>query len=173
VGSVDEQEQGGVVFVLHKRTLAELKSHPFPGNIRELELLVASAAVYALSDAMQAAEKGRTAPANAARSIPLPAKLIRELIQASWVEQKPASRTPKPGPGPGMWVKLTAQDRLHSVTRDMERQVLLTLFQETGGDFRAMASQLLTGDPSINERRVRLRFNQLGLRARELRGKSS
>ena len=54
-------------------------------------------------------------------------------------------------------------------SRSLERQIYEQLFAETNGDFAAMADKLLTGNPETNARRVRLRFNQLGLRARRLR----
>jgi hypothetical protein len=59
------------------------------------------------------------------------------------------------------------------MARDAERQVFKRLFEETGGDFRKMALRLLQGNPDANARRVRLRFNQLGLRVRDLQRKIS
>ncbi len=55
---------------------------------------------------------------------------------------------------------------MRDVARDLERRLFERLFRETEGDFRAMAARLLEGDPEDNARRVRLRFNQLGLRAK-------
>jgi hypothetical protein len=56
---------------------------------------------------------------------------------------------------------------LHQVARGLECQMYERLFDESGGSFEAMARQLLgDGGPSA-ARRVRLRFNQLGLRARK------
>ncbi|HJL50118.1 MAG TPA: hypothetical protein RMG45_29925, partial [Polyangiaceae bacterium LLY-WYZ-15_(1-7)] len=55
------------------------------------------------------------------------------------------------------------------VARELERRHFERLFQETGGDFEAMAARLLLGEPATNARRVRMRFNQLGLSARALR----
>ena len=54
------------------------------------------------------------------------------------------------------------------MARDLERQVFVRLFKETGGDFEAMAERLLEGDDPGAGRKVRLRFNQLGLRVKEL-----
>jgi len=51
----------------------------------------------------------------------------------------------------------------------MERQLYEHLFRQTGGDFVAMAEALLEGDPEKNARKVQLRFNQLGLKVRNLR----
>jgi hypothetical protein len=49
----------------------------------------------------------------------------------------------------------------------VERQYFLALWQATEGDFDAMAARLL-GDAGRG-RAVRLRFNQLGLKVRELK----
>jgi DNA-binding NtrC family response regulator len=155
----------GVGLVLSKRTLSELRSHPWPGNIRELEFTIASAAVLAVSDALRAAEAGKAVTAAAPRAIPVPAKLVRELLDAWPVAGNAVSGSK----AEGLYVRLTPGSSLRDVARDAERQVLETLFEDTGGDFRQMASRLLKGDPDANARRVRLRFNQLGLRARALR----
>ena len=61
------------------------------------------------------------------------------------------------------------QPHLKDVARQLERELFERLFAETEGDFEAMAARLLEGDPATNARRVRTRFNQLGLSARELR----
>jgi hypothetical protein len=61
---------------------------------------------------------------------------------------------------------------LHDWVTGIEHKLLADLFGETGGDFEAMAARLLTGAPARNARRVRLRFNQLGLRVRTGRARS-
>jgi hypothetical protein len=58
-------------------------------------------------------------------------------------------------------------DTAHAVAADLERQLYERLYAETNGDFAAMARTLLVGDATKNARRVRLRFNQLGLRVRK------
>jgi hypothetical protein len=52
------------------------------------------------------------------------------------------------------------------VANSVERQVFLELFRRADGDFGRMAGALL-GDERKG-RAVRLRFNQLGLKVREL-----
>jgi len=64
-------------------------------------------------------------------------------------------------------VRLTPARSLNAVTTDVERQFYRTLFEQTRGDFAQMAEVLL-GD-ATKARAVRLRFNQIGLRVRELR----
>ncbi|HJL14061.1 MAG TPA: hypothetical protein RMH99_00325, partial [Sandaracinaceae bacterium LLY-WYZ-13_1] len=96
-------------------------------------------------------------------TIPIPAKLVRELLGAGWRgdDEPPTSRAG------GFEVRPRAQ--LRDVARDLERQLFERLFRETGGDFAAMAERLLEGGDPANERKVRLRFNQLGLRVKALR----
>jgi DNA-binding NtrC family response regulator len=162
VGASKKEPEEGVAFVMSGRTSNELKAHPWPGNIRELELLAATASVFALSDALAAAEAGRAA--SEARTIPIPAKLVRDLLHAT----QPAASTAGGSGDRGLFVKIPPSPTLRDLTRNLETQIMTRLFEETGGDFQEMARRLLLGDPKSNERRVRLRFNQLGLRVRDL-----
>jgi DNA-binding NtrC family response regulator len=151
----------GVRFVLSRSSYAELREHAWPGNVRELELFIANATVFALADAVGAAERGRAA--GAADTIPIPAKLVRELLGSGWeAESTPAGK--REG---GFVIQPRAQ--LRDVSRDIERQLFSRLFQDHQGDFDAMAKALLTGDDPAAARKVRLRFNQLGLSVKDLR----
>lgn len=145
----------GVAFVVSPTSLRDLRAHAWPRNVRELERLVATAAVLALADALNAAESGR-APGEA-RVIPLPAKLLRDLMV-------PSATTPLSGAG--IHVDVRPAPTLHELSRRIEVQVLERLLKEAGGDFETVAARLLDGDAAGNARRVRLRFNQLGLRVR-------
>jgi len=164
VGSSDAAAEGGVTFVISKQSFAAMRGHRWPGNVRELSLVIANATVFALSDALGAAEEGRAATAQAAGTVPIPSRLVRELLEASWAEPAGGS-----GAAEAFAPELEPRGSLREVARDLERQLFLRLFRETGGDFEAMAARLLDGDPAANARRVRLRFNQLGLRVRSLR----
>ena len=156
-------------FAFSERSLAALKRHPFPGNVRELRLLVANACLLSLSDALTAADAGRAA-AGEAHTVPIPERLVDELLAGSWLP--PEDATARRGEsaqgegGRGAWAALTPRARPRDVSRDLERQLYERLYAETDGDFAAMAEQLLTGDAEDNARRVQLRFNQLGLRVR-------
>ena len=63
-------------------------------------------------------------------------------------------------------MQLSPKDSLHAVAQGLERQLFAQLHAQADGDFAAMAARLLTGEPMANARRVRLRYNQLGLRVR-------
>ncbi len=151
--SIGTPEPGpGVRFVLSRGSVAELSEHAWPGNVRELELFVANAAIFALADAVGAAERGRAA--GDPRTIPIPAKLVRDLL--------PAHRPAEEGVTERGGFEVRPRAALRDVARDLERQLYEWLFRETDGDFQRMAERLLEGtDPSAG-RKVRLRFNQLG-----------
>jgi DNA-binding NtrC family response regulator len=138
-------------------------AHPWPGNVRELEMVVRTAAVFALADAVHAVHEGRVAPGEPARTIPIPVRLVRELLTAGREGSgAPAGRST----AKGTWLDLRPATTLHAVARSLEEQVYRKLFAETGGDFAAMARRLLGDSSPAAQRRVRLRFNQLGLKAR-------
>jgi DNA-binding NtrC family response regulator len=156
----------GLRFLLHPSSLASIKQHPFPGNVRELEMLIGNASVFALADAVSAAESGRAVPA-AARSIFIPAKLVRDLLRSNWpTATAPGSTATHPGTA---HIKPAAT--LHAVASGLERDLYAQLYERCEGDFVAMAARLLSGDAAANARRVRLRFNQLGLRVKAPRTK--
>ncbi|MBX3270252.1 MAG: sigma-54-dependent Fis family transcriptional regulator [Sandaracinaceae bacterium] len=161
IGRPDEGAHG-VRFVLSRQSYADLRAHDWPGNVRELELLLANAVVFALADALGAAREGRAA--GDADTIPIPAKLVRELLGA--VRRGEASGAS--ASAGGFDVRPRAQ--LRDVARDLERQLFLRLYRATKGDFDAMAERLLDGTDPSGARKVRLRFNQLGLRVREIDG---
>ena len=160
-----EDRKDCIQFVIAGRTLQTLMQHDFPGNVRELEMLTADAVLLALLDALRAAEEGRVPHLSSA--IPISAKLIRELILAAAAETTAAPSTE----ADVIAVRLTPTAALRDTARALERSVLTTLFERTGGDFDKMAATLLTGDRTVNARRIRLRFNQLGLKARSARAK--
>jgi two-component system nitrogen regulation response regulator GlnG len=79
-----------------------------------------------------------------------------------------AAAAPETGPSVGhtMTVSLSPQDTLNKVAVACERQYFRALFLQREGNFGAMAEVLLGS--SEHARKVQLRFNQLGLKVREL-----
>lgn len=162
LGELPRRTPRGVMFVLARASVAELRRHPFPGNVRELELFIANAVVFALSDALAAAREARAARGDAARTVPIPGKLVHELLGGGALPL-PSGERSEPGVVP---LRLRPGATLHAVASDLERQIYERLFAETGGDFDAMARALLSPPGPGAGRKVRLRFNQLGLRVR-------
>ncbi len=85
-GRAPSEVPANVTFVLPRAALAAMRAHVWPGNVRELEMVVRSAAVFALADAVHAAEEGRVARGAEARTIPIPVRLVRELLAAGRAE---------------------------------------------------------------------------------------
>ena len=187
----------GVSFVFTEESWKRMRSHRWPGNLRELEYFLASACLMTLTEVSDAVEQGRAARA----TLHVPASLVTELLERSWVgpdgpsmnddgerdgRQQSAghsepSEPSEPSEGSldtpstfttrgGDAMEPRPRSQLKDVARDLERDLYRRLFLETSGDFEAMARKLLSeGDLAVNARRVRLRFNQLGLRVRSLR----
>ncbi len=154
-----------LTFAFSESALAALQRHPFPGNVRELRLLVANACLLSLSDALTAAEAGR-ASAGEARTVPVPERLVDELLAGSWLPQRRVGAGADEQGAQDLLGGLEPRDQPRDVARDLEKRLYERLYAETDGDFEAMAQRLLRGDPRENARRVQLRFNQLGLRVR-------
>ena len=142
-------------FVLSSASLRELRAHGWPGNVRELDHLICTAAVSALADALAAVEAGR-ADQTAAYILPISAKLVRELL--AFPEASP------PVGGGRVSVEVAPAPTLHALSRQLESQIFRQAYRDAGGDFTALARRFLQGNAATNARRVRLRFNQLGLR---------
>jgi two-component system nitrogen regulation response regulator GlnG len=147
-----------ITFVFPSASLAAMRAHRWPGNVRELALVVSNALVFALSDALAAAQRGTAATAAAPRVVPVPAQTIRRLMTGAAANE---------APGATVELRLCANRGLRNVARDLERQLYEELYRKSDGDFAAMAKQLLGAATPATARKVRLRFNQLGLRARK------
>jgi DNA-binding NtrC family response regulator len=148
-----------LTFGFPANALAAMRVHRWPGNVRELALVVSNAALFALSDALAAARRGLGATASAPRIVPVPAQLLRRLLTAA----TPATA------GPTVELAVRARPALGQVARDLERQLYEQLHRASDGDFAAMAKRLLGIATPAAARKVRLRFNQLGLRVRNPR----
>jgi len=139
-----------------------LRSHSWPGNLRELSMVMHNLVTFTLIGAVDALAAG--APLRTAR-LQIDAGLVGDLLAG-------APSLPAAGEAPGddpdsLTLTLTRQHSLNAVSVDIERQYFRLLFAQTNGDLAAMAERLL-GDPE-RARAVRLRLNQLGLKIRELR----
>jgi DNA-binding NtrC family response regulator len=96
--------------------------------------------------------------------------LVGELLNATALPPPMASAAASGSagkPGAEQRVQIKPQKTLNAVSRAVEQQYMLELFRSTSGDFSRMA-ELLLGDRR-RTRAVRLRFNQLGLKIRQLR----
>lgn len=178
VGAEEEGEMGLVVgrdalpdkalgLILPKPAWAQLEAHTWPGNIRELAMVLNNLVTFTLVEAVDALQAGLPLRS---RRLQADTGLLATLlagyaaIPTEGLESTAGTATVDPD---AVVVNVRGADTLNAVSNDVERQYMITIFRASGGDFEAMAERLL-GDPEKG-RAVRLRFNQLGLKVRELR----
>lgn len=143
-----------------------LALHKWPGNTRELENVMQNIVTFTLIGAVDAIRDGM--PIRTPR-LQVDPGLIGELLSGSVMlaetdddEEMP----PQTSSARAVAVEIRPSTTLNGVSSDVERQYFLKLFQNAQGDFGEMAKLLL--DDREKARAVRLRFNQLGLKVREI-----
>lgn len=151
-----------VTFQLAGLALDCLEQHDFPGNTRQLEMVLGNALLFSLTDALAAGRVGDRPV------VPIDAQVLRELIAASDLTRDDADAAPEMD-AQRLIVELTPCDTLNNTSRAVEKQYFEELYLRCGGDFERMARHLLNGAPRKNARKVQLRFNNLGLSVRDLR----
>ena len=155
----------GLELLLPRPALQRLQQHRWPGNLRELSTMVHNLVAFTLVGALDALTA--RLPLSSPR-LQIDAALVDLLLSGA-----SGSTTDHVHPNSmnEHLVRVTPAPSLNDVSQDVERQVLRQMYQSTGGDFAEMAKRLL-GDDSRG-RAVRLRFNQLGLRVRDLKSDKS
>jgi DNA-binding NtrC family response regulator len=148
-----------VVFVVPGKAWAAMLRHPWPGNLRQFEMILAdslAAAVYA--------GPGASLDRGGRVRVALDPRLLFDLLAGARAADSAASS----GTGAGARRLGVDRPRASSVAgfrRELERSTLRALFREAGGDFERMA-EIVTGSRK-EARAVRLRFNKLGLSVRD------
>ena len=140
-----------------------LERHDWPGNLRELATVMRNLLGFTLVAAADALRQG--VPVTSPR-LQVDTGLIAELLAAGRIPAAASGAAGTDGDG-GFRVRIAPAATLSAVAADLERQAMLALFERTAGSFPRMA-ELLLGDVE-RHRAVRLRFNQLGLKVRELK----
>jgi DNA-binding NtrC family response regulator len=143
--------RASVVFALPGKAWAAMTRHAWPGNVRQFEMV--------LTDVLASALYGGLPPSIDRRGraiFSIEARMVFGLLTGARAGDAGAERLVLPRP------------RATSVAgwrKELERAAFRALFHEAGGDFEKM-SRLMTGS-SREARAARLRFNRLGLSARE------
>ena len=160
VGSpVPPQRPGTLVLLYPERAMRLLRSHHWPGNVREFAMVAENAVLFAVTE-MLGLEGGERPDVIQVRP-----KLIRDMLRAS----PGGTEVSEQGDGWSTRVSIRPGDSLNKVAQDCERQYFVRLFLQERGDFGGMARVLL-GDAD-HARKIQLRFNQLGLKVRQLKGR--
>ena len=161
------RRQPTLTLLFPERSVRLLRAHTWPGNLREFAMVVENAALFAVSE-MLALPSGERADVLAVRP-----KVVRDLLgplpaEALRAAERSAERAEAPALDAGqLVVTLSPQDSLNKVAQETERQYFVHLYIEHRGDFAKMAIALL-GDAE-HARKVQLRFNQLGLKVRDMK----
>jgi DNA-binding NtrC family response regulator len=158
-----KESYGGIVLELAKPTWDVLAKHPWPGNLRELYMVLSNLVTFTLVDAVEAVRSGLVLEK---RRLQVDPGLVHELLAGVKALDQDAEPMEPESPD-NVRVHLEPGLSLNEVAKSVERQYFLSLFRQTRGDFESMAD-LLLGD-TTRSRAIRLRFNQLGLKVRELR----
>jgi DNA-binding NtrC family response regulator len=141
-----------------------LEAHPWPGNMRELQMVMQNVVIFTLVATVDAVRSGM---ALSSARLQVDPGLVGGLLSgggavATGEGRASAGRLDEDE----VVVRLEQGESLNAVANSVERQYFLELFRRCSGDFAGMARTLL-GDGGKG-RAVRLRFNQLGLKVREL-----
>jgi DNA-binding NtrC family response regulator len=152
----DRGERQSLCFVLPEKSAQELIEHQWPGNVRQLEMVLANLLLLTLVEAL-------ATPSRTARQVlPVSPRALRDLLRQSELGHSEIE-TKSSG---AYEVELKPSRTLHEAARSWEVTVYQRLFAECQGDFGQMAKRLLGDGSEQNAKKVRLRFNQLGLKAR-------
>ncbi len=155
---VPEPTPGVISLLLSERAVSLLRKHPWPGNLREFAMTVENALVFTFAELAQVPGGGRP------DVIQLRPRWLRDLLRSAGAEAGEGATD-----GWRMEIAVRSNETLNRVAADVERQYFTALYVEMAGDFGEMA-RVLMGDPE-SARKVQLRFNQLGLKVRELKAK--
>ncbi|MBN1335925.1 MAG: sigma-54-dependent Fis family transcriptional regulator [Deltaproteobacteria bacterium] len=154
-GRVPAQEPGVLHVLFTDQAMRLMRKHAWPGNLREFAMVVENALTFTL------AELAGVPPGERADVVQVRPKLVRDLLRAV--------RT-SGGDSQEGWrheVTIRPHESLNALSVEVERQYFAALWRQEQGSFSGMA-RILLGDPS-HGRKVQLRFNQLGLRVRDMK----
>ncbi|MFZ5481871.1 MAG: sigma-54-dependent transcriptional regulator [Myxococcota bacterium] len=154
-GEVPPRQEGKLVLLFPERSARLLRRHRWPGNLREFAMVVENALTFTFAELSGLPVGGR------GDVVQVRPKLLRDLLRAVRVEADTQED------GWRMQVVVRPNPTLNHLAQDVERQYFTKLWEQEEGDFAGMA-RILMGDPEC-ARKVQLRFNQLGLKVRDLK----
>lgn len=163
LGAPSPGDSGRVWFQLAGLALKEFQDYDFPGNTRELEMILANALLFSLADALAA---GRVSERPV---VTIDVQVLRGLIAASDLSRSSADEVSSSPEDTRCIVSLKGAKSLNALSREVERQIYEDLYVRCGGSFERVAALLLEGSGATHARKVQLRFNNLGLSVRSLR----
>ena len=152
---VPTQLEGRLVLLFPERSLRLLWRHRWSGNLREFAMVIENALTFTFAELTGLIVGGR------GDVVQVRPKLLRDLLRAVRTE------APTLEDGWECQVRVRPNPTLNHLAQDVERQYFTKLWEQEEGDFAGMA-RILMGDGE-SARKVQLRFNQLGLKVREMK----
>ena len=168
-------DRGRVHFLLHPSSFKLLRDYRWPGNFRQLEMMLSNMLALTLVELVDQAdlvEPANLGEASRPEVIPILPRTVRDLLRPMELpsQGRPEEVIPVVESSDGslrVSVDVRPADSLNAVSCAVERQYLEKLFEKYGGDLGRMAEMML--DDSGAGRKVQLRMNQLGIKLRALK----
>ncbi|GDX79804.1 hypothetical protein LBMAG42_16150 [Deltaproteobacteria bacterium] len=154
-GEVPAAVAGQLLLMFPERTQRLLRRHRWSGNLREFSMVIENALTFTFAELAALPGGGR------ADLVQVRPKLVQDLLRAVRVDR------PSAEDGWRCEIVVRPDPTLNHLAQDVERQYFTRLWEQEDGDFGAMA-RILVGDDTA-ARKVQLRFNQLGLKVREMK----
>jgi len=148
----DAPAGAAVLFRLPRKAWAAMQKHPWPGNLRQFDMLLHDALASTVYGNGSARLEG------VAVVFDIEARLVFDLL---------AGARESSGPDAKLMLDAPRAGSVAAFRRAVEREAFRALFREAGGSFEWM-SERMTGS-ARHARAARLRFNRLGLSVREER----
>jgi DNA-binding NtrC family response regulator len=152
---IPPQATGILKILFPARAVRLLLKHRWGGNLREFAMVVENALTFTL------AELAGLPPVGRVDLIQVRPKVVRDLLKAVQPEEDRLKE------GWSCEIVIKPDPTLNHLAQEIERQYFQKLWEQEEGDFSAMA-RILMGDSTMG-RKVQLRFNQLGLKVRDLK----
>ena len=151
----DAPRDATAVFRLPRKAWAAMLRHPWPGNLRQFEMLLDDALASTLYGGPPPRLEGGGAGAGAVVVFDVEARPVFDLLAGALATE---------GPGARLALDAPRASSVAAFRRSVEREAFRALFRESGGSFERM-SERMTGS-ARHARAARLRFNRLGLSVR-------
>jgi len=168
-------DRGRVFFVIQPSSFNLLREYRWPGNFRQLEMMLSNLVALTLIELVDRAEEvepehlGEGARPDVVPILPRTVRdLLRPMEPPTHSAKDPTAAVVESDDGTHrVAVDVQAGESLNAVSCAVERQYLEKLFEKYGGDLGRIA-QVLLDEPTAG-RKVQLRMNQLGIKLRRLK----
>ena len=163
----ERNDSSRIYFVFPAGALRLLQEAEWPGSFRQFEMVLSNLLTLTIVEIVERPTVAVAVQELGARQnvIAIQLRTVIELLRPWEERSSPAADASLPNQ---LAIVLEAQETLNAVSCAVERQYMIELHRRYEGNLSEIARVLL-GDP-LAARKIQLRFNQLGIKVRELRG---